>query len=121
MIQVLITTHTDRSELGMTPLSVAERAAVWFAYQELAARSMQFNGQSRYTLCLEFIGRKFYCFSVWKRTSDYTDPIEEQTIALIGAPPEDILNHERWTHTMLCYILKEIPFITLDMIESSYL
>ncbi len=106
MIQIHITTGTIQDELDMAPLSVAERAAIWYAFQKLAAYGMQPNGKSRYTLGLQFLGKTFHSCCIWERVSDYTNPVEEQRL-VVSAWPEDILKEDRWTEVILRDIPKE--------------
>lgn len=107
MIDIHINTHTNRSDLGMTPLSVAERAAVWQSLKDLMAVPVPLHGDY-YTISLSFLDYKtFHHFDIWCIHEDMTSPIQIKRQIFIGFPPEYILDEEKWVNYVLPSILNK--------------
>lgn len=105
MIEIHLTTRTKRSALTITPLSVAERAAVWQSLKDLMAVPVPLHGDY-YTISLSFLGKAFHHFDIWCPDDDMTSPIEIRRTIFMGWP-EHILNEEVWTGYVLPSILNK--------------
>ena len=105
MIDVHISTQTNRSDLGMmTALSVADRAAVWQALKDLMAVPVPLHGDY-YTISLSFLDYKtFHHFDILCPDDDMTSVSQTKRVIFMGWP-EQILNEETWVNCVLTSIL----------------
>ncbi len=104
-IDVHINSHTNRSDLGLTPLSVAERAAVWQALKDLMAVPVPLHGDY-YTISLSFLDYKtFHHFEIWCNDDELSSSSQKRMIFFDW--PEDILNEEKWLGYVLPSILNK--------------
>lgn len=106
-IEIHLTRETNRSDLGMTPLSVAQRAAIWQSLKDLMAVPVPLHG-NYYTISLEFLDYKtFSRFDIWCAHEDMTNPIHIKRQIFIGFSPEYILDEEKWINYVLPSILNK--------------